>query len=191
MRPPAVASGYGRKVQRVVVAVVVTSMRPPAVASGYMIQDSVFDIQGYVTSMRPPAVASGYGPTASTRHGSACASFCERSLITTIPGLQGSLQHAAGAVTTSALARRRRALCPSRAPGPWTRTGPALVPFYAAACWSSRSRAAWICWAPCRVHGAPVRVRCPSALSWSATLAHDRPPRRCPMMPARMSCSPA
>ena len=62
------------------------------------------------TSMRPPAVASGYGPTASTRHGSACASFCERCLITTIPGLWQALQHAAGAVTTSALARRRRAL---------------------------------------------------------------------------------
>ena len=30
-----------------------------------------------------------------------------------------------------------------------------------AAAWSSRSRARWTWWAPCRVHWPPVRVRCP------------------------------
>ena len=56
----------------------------------------------------------------------------------------------------------------------------ALAPFYAAA-WSSRSRAWWTWWAPCRVHWPPVRVRCPVALSLSATFAHERPTRNPPV----------
>ena len=53
-----------------------------------------------------------------------------------------------------------------------------------AAAWSSRSRAWWTWWAPWRVQRPPVRVRCPVALSWSATFAHERPARRCSMMAA-------
>ena len=48
-----------------------------------------------------------------------------------------------------------------------------LAPY--AAAWSSRSRARCTWWAPWRVHWPPVRVRCPVALSLSATFAHERP----------------
>ena len=64
-----------------------------------------------------------------------------------------------------------------------------LSALYAAApC--SRSRAWWTWWAPWRVHWPPVRVRCPVALSLSATFAHERPARRCSMIAASVSCSP-
>ena len=39
-------------------------------------------------------------------------------------------------------------------------------------------------WAPWRVHWPPVRVRCPVALSLSATFAHERPAPRCSIIAA-------
>ena len=57
------------------------------------------------------------------------------------------------------------------------------APFYAAApCSRSRAWCTW--WAPWRVQRPPVRVRCPVALSWSATFAHERPAARCSMIAA-------
>ena len=73
-------------------------------------------------------------------------------------------------------------------PGPWTCPGAPGAVYAAAPC--SRSRAKWTWWAPWRVHWPPVRVRCPVALSLSATFAHERPAARCSMMAACVSCSP-
>ena len=64
--------------------------------------------------------------------------------------------------------------------------GPCCGAYAAAPC--SRAWCTW--WAPWRVHWPPVRVRCPVALSWSATFAHEKPARRCSMMAASVSCSP-